>query len=146
NATSLADWREPRSYDRGMSTLDPAAGGMVPNCISTPCSPDSIPGSSSCAATRHEGEHSRRLPAGHCSTNWISTIMVLSTESQEVNGTNHVSDRLTERHLADLRGSGLSDQQIAACGFHSLQGSASVREALRWKGYDGELGDCLAIP
>ena len=49
--------------------------------------------------------------------------------------------RLTPRHLADLRASGLSDATIAACGFHSLRAPASVQEALRWKRYNGELGD-----
>jgi hypothetical protein len=55
-------------------------------------------------------------------------------------------NRVTPRHLADLRASGLSDQQIAACGFYSLQAPASIQAALRWKRYNGELGDCLAIP
>jgi putative DNA primase/helicase len=56
------------------------------------------------------------------------------------------SVRLRPQHLADLRNSGLSDQQIAACGFCSLQTPAGVQKALRWKRYDGDLGDCLAIP
>jgi putative DNA primase/helicase len=72
--------------------------------------------------------------------------MILSTSPPEVNGTNHAFARLTPRHLADLRGSGLSDQQIAACGFQSLQALATVQKALRWTRYKGELGDCLAIP
>jgi putative DNA primase/helicase len=54
--------------------------------------------------------------------------------------------RLTPSHLADLRRSGLSDDQIARCGFHSLQTAASVQQVLRWKRYTGELGDCLCIP
>ena len=54
--------------------------------------------------------------------------------------------RLTERHLADLRKSGLSDEQIERCGFHSLLAPASVQAVLRWKRYQGELGNCLAIP
>jgi putative DNA primase/helicase len=69
-------------------------------------------------------------------------------QEPEVNGT--ATDKalagLTSRHLADLRKSGLSDDQIAACGFHSLQTPASVQKALRWKRYKGELGNCLAIP
>jgi putative DNA primase/helicase len=65
-----------------------------------------------------------------------------------VNGaaTDKALANLTPRHLADLRKSGLSDQQIAACRFHSLQAPASVQKVLRWKRYNGELGDCLAIP
>jgi hypothetical protein len=61
----------------------------------------------------------------------------------ERNGSN---GPLLPQHLADLRRSGLSDQQIAACRFHSLQAPASVQKALRWKRYDGALGDCLCIP
>ena len=56
------------------------------------------------------------------------------------------TNRLTPRHLADLRASGLSDPQIAACGFYSLQAPASVQKSLGWKRYNGELGDCLCIP
>src|SRR5437016_1634651 len=52
---------------------------------------------------------------------------------------------LLPRHLADLRKSGLSDAQIARCGFHSLQAPASVQAVLHWKSYRGDLGDCLAI-
>jgi putative DNA primase/helicase len=54
--------------------------------------------------------------------------------------------RLLPQHLADLRKSGLSDEQIAACGFTSLQAPASVQKVLRWKRYQGELGPCIAIP
>ena len=72
--------------------------------------------------------------------------MTISNSPPEANGTNHAAPRLTPRHLADLRKSGLSDEQIAACGFHSLQAPASIQAALRWKNYKGELGDCLAIP
>jgi putative DNA primase/helicase len=70
--------------------------------------------------------------------------MILSASSPEGNG--KALARLTPRHLADLHASGLSDAQIAACDFHSLLAPASVQAALRWKRYDGELGDCLAIP
>jgi putative DNA primase/helicase len=54
--------------------------------------------------------------------------------------------RLTPRHLADLRRSGLSDEQIARCGFHSLLTAASVQAVLHWRGHGRELGDCLAMP
>lgn len=74
--------------------------------------------------------------------------MILQTELPHVNGTgvNHALARLTARHMADLRGSGLSDEHIARCGFHSLQAPASIQTVLRWKRYNGELGDCLALP
>ena len=73
--------------------------------------------------------------------------MIVSSPPPEVNGTNRAASlRLTPRHLADLCTGGLSDQQIARCGFHSLQAPASIQAALRWKGYKGELGDCLCIP
>ena len=42
--------------------------------------------------------------------------------------------------------SGLSDEQIARCSFHSPQAPVSVQEALHWNRYKGELRDCLAIP
>jgi len=54
--------------------------------------------------------------------------------------------RLTPRHLADLRKSGLSDEQIARCRFCSLRTPAEIQKALGWERYNGELGDCLAIP
>jgi putative DNA primase/helicase len=50
------------------------------------------------------------------------------------------------QHLADLRNSGLSDEQIRLCSFYSLQAPASIQQVLKWKRYKGELGDCLAIP
>jgi putative DNA primase/helicase len=53
---------------------------------------------------------------------------------------------LLPQHLADLRKSGLSDKQIARCGYRSLQAPASVQKVLRWKRYNGDLGPCLAIP
>jgi putative DNA primase/helicase len=63
-----------------------------------------------------------------------------------MNGTGHSHPTLLPHHLADLRKSGLSDEQIGGCGFHSLQAPDSIQTALRWKGYRGELGDCLAFP
>jgi putative DNA primase/helicase len=53
--------------------------------------------------------------------------------------------RLLPQHLADLRKSGLSDQQIAACGFYSVQAPATAQNILRRK-RTIELGACLAIP
>ena len=72
--------------------------------------------------------------------------MILSAELHEVNANGHAAARLTPRHLAELHASGLSDQQIARCGFHSLQAPVSIQAALRWKRFNGELGDCLCIP
>jgi putative DNA primase/helicase len=66
--------------------------------------------------------------------------------SLPVNGDNQALAGLTAKHLADLRASGLSDATIAACGFHSQQTAGTVQKTLRWKRYDGSLGDCLAIP
>ena len=71
--------------------------------------------------------------------------MIVSKDVSEVNGTNHLR-LLTPRHLADLRQSGLSDQQIAACGFHSVLASATVQKLLNWRRCNGQLGDCLAFP
>jgi hypothetical protein len=62
------------------------------------------------------------------------------------NGYAQAKGLLLPQHLADLYKSGLSDEQIAQCGFRSLQAPASVQKALRWQSYNGELGDCLAIP
>lgn len=56
----------------------------------------------------------------------------------------HVSS-LSTKHLADLRKSGLSDEQIAACGFRTLQQSSEVADVLRWKWAD-KLGSCLLLP
>jgi len=54
---------------------------------------------------------------------------------------------LLPQHREDLRKSGLSDETIKACGFHSLTTDGLVRRALGWKwGYRGKLGPCLAIP
>jgi putative DNA primase/helicase len=74
--------------------------------------------------------------------------MILSTQSPEASGTatDRTLARLTPRHLAELRRSGLSDEQIARCGFYSATAPATVQKLLNWKRYDGFLGDCLAIP
>jgi hypothetical protein len=73
--------------------------------------------------------------------------MIVTKDGQEANGkAAALNDRLLPQHLADLRKSGLSDEQIERCGFHSLQNAVSVQKALRWRHYHGELGDCLAIP
>jgi hypothetical protein len=61
---------------------------------------------------------------------------------------------LLPQHLADLRRSGLSDQQIAACGFYSISDPREIAEHLGWDGKmyttavvgARALGPCLAIP
>lgn len=55
-------------------------------------------------------------------------------------------DRLLPQHLTDLRSSGLSDAQIAACGFYSEDDPAAVAKLLNWKGSAERLGPCLCIP
>lgn len=62
------------------------------------------------------------------------------------NGHASLLTRLTPAHLADLRKSGLSDEQIERCAYSSLQAPESIRQRLGWAKYDGALGDCLAIP
>ncbi len=69
-----------------------------------------------------------------------------SNADTHANGQAGTNGRLLPQHLADLRKSGLSDEQIARCSFHSLQAPVSVQEALHWNRYKGELRDCLAIP
>jgi putative DNA primase/helicase len=72
------------------------------------------------------------------------------TEEPKTNGSSAkvgtTKSRLLPQHLADLRKSGLNDEAIAACGFHSLQAATSIQKALHWKSYRGELGPCLCIP
>jgi P4 family phage/plasmid primase-like protien len=53
---------------------------------------------------------------------------------------------LLPQYVADLRKSGLSDEQITLCGFTSYQTADTVQKVLRWKRYKGELGPCLVIP
>src|SRR5439155_13598773 len=72
--------------------------------------------------------------------------MILCAEPHEVNGDGHALARLSEPHSADLRKSGLSHQQIVACGFYSVLAPATVQRLLNWRRNAGELGDCLAIP
>jgi hypothetical protein len=54
--------------------------------------------------------------------------------------------RLLPQHLADLRDSGLSDSQIAACGFYSESAPAAVAKVLGWKRPAAGLGACLCFP
>ena len=48
-------------------------------------------------------------------------------------------------HLADLRKSGLSDEQISTCGFRTIRDSREVANVLRWSRAD-KLGPCLLLP
>jgi hypothetical protein len=49
-------------------------------------------------------------------------------------------------HLANLRGSGLTDPQIRACGFYTETNPAAVAKLLNWKHPALDLGPCLCIP
>src|SRR5206468_1319178 len=53
---------------------------------------------------------------------------------------------LLPHHRADLRASGLTDDQIARCGFYSESDPAAVAGLLGWKGPATVLGPCLCIP
>jgi hypothetical protein len=53
---------------------------------------------------------------------------------------------LLSQHLADLAKSGLSEQTIAACQFHSVTREREAREILRWDRTAGKLLPALAIP
>jgi putative DNA primase/helicase len=53
---------------------------------------------------------------------------------------------LLPQHLAELRGSGLSDATIAANKFASFISSEKVRQLLDWNGPARKLGPCLGIP
>src|SRR5262245_50853509 len=62
------------------------------------------------------------------------------------NGKANIASQLTPGHLADLRASGLNDETIERCGFHSLRTADSIQRTPGWKGFGDQLGDCLAIP
>ncbi|CEF48211.1 unnamed protein product [uncultured bacterium] len=55
---------------------------------------------------------------------------------------------LLPRHLADLHGSGLSDEQIRRCGFYSASDPAAVAKLLGRADHEAvtALGPCLCIP
>ena len=55
-------------------------------------------------------------------------------------------ENLLPQHLSDLRNSGLSDEQIKACGYFSVSDPESIAKILNWKGGTKKLGPCLAIP
>jgi putative DNA primase/helicase len=54
--------------------------------------------------------------------------------------------RLTPRHLADLKASGLSDATIVACGFFSLRTPDAISARLNWRRPAVGMGDALAMP
>src|SRR4051812_26487346 len=53
-----------------------------------------------------------------------------------------------EKHLADLHNSGLSDAQIAACGFFSEYRPSEIAKLLNWKTASDKVRfeNCLVIP
>lgn len=53
---------------------------------------------------------------------------------------------LLPQHLADLRRSGLSDEQIQLCNFRSSSDPSQIAKWLGWKNPAKALGPCLAIP
>ena len=53
---------------------------------------------------------------------------------------------LHPEHLADLRASGLSDEQIRDCGFYTETDPSAVAKLLNWKRPATDLGPCLCIP
>jgi hypothetical protein len=53
---------------------------------------------------------------------------------------------LAPQHKKDLRGSGLSDEQVKACGFYTEREPGKVAEILGWKYPAKKLGPCLVIP
>ncbi|TXT21170.1 MAG: hypothetical protein FD138_4088, partial [Planctomycetota bacterium] len=55
--------------------------------------------------------------------------------------------RLSQKHLDDLRKSGLSDETISACKFATIRDSKSIKAILQWKNRDAsQLGEALGIP
>jgi putative DNA primase/helicase len=53
---------------------------------------------------------------------------------------------LLPQHLADLDRSGLSAEQVAACGFRSATDPKRIADLLGWRRPAAALGPCLAIP
>src|SRR5262245_14832335 len=53
---------------------------------------------------------------------------------------------LRREHLADLRRSGLTDDQINRCRFYSLTDPGEIARVLQWRCAAKSLGACLAIP
>jgi hypothetical protein len=59
---------------------------------------------------------------------------------------NGTAPTLLPQHVEDLRRSGLSDEQIAACHFRSETDPRKVGKLLRWSGPATDLVPCLVIP
>src|SRR4051812_43697384 len=53
---------------------------------------------------------------------------------------------LLPQQLADLRRSGLADEQIRACGIYSAADPAEIARLLRWARCAAALAPCLAFP
>jgi putative DNA primase/helicase len=66
--------------------------------------------------------------------------MIVPSETPDGNG------HLLPAHSTELRKSGLSDEQIAACGFFTLSDPKQIAAKLHWKGGAERLGSCLAFP
>src|SRR5262245_39681363 len=63
------------------------------------------------------------------------------------NGKAQVEEReLFERHHADLRRSGLTDESIRAAGFYTETSPQEIATLLHWKHAATGLGNCLVIP
>jgi len=54
--------------------------------------------------------------------------------------------RLSEKHRADLRASGLTDETIDANGYQTLTSAGAITILLHWRGGTEKLGPCMAIP
>jgi Domain of unknown function (DUF3854) len=67
-------------------------------------------------------------------------------QPREINGDCRGLNRLTPKHLAELRASGLSDSQIDRCGFFSIRSPDAISARLKWKRPAVGMGDALAIP
>jgi hypothetical protein len=74
------------------------------------------------------------------------TILSGTNDAGNPPGTSANGRHLTAKHLKDLRKSGLSDQQIAACGFYSVTDPDAVSRHLKWAKPARSLGNCLSIP
>jgi hypothetical protein len=61
-------------------------------------------------------------------------------------GARRFEDVLSPAHLAELRASGLDDDQVRRCGFRTRNDSEAIGHDLRWDGPATALGACLEIP
>src|SRR5947209_3536532 len=68
------------------------------------------------------------------------------TDSTATSGTSAVRLPLLPQHLADLRGCGLSDEQILRCQSYSEEDLKRVGRLLGWDGPAKGRGPCLMFP